>query len=57
MITYVKSVSIYEGTIIYVVLKLSTVDDKVLDGTAADDTEESPRLNTFFIIIHLQSAT
>ena len=57
MICLEHSVSIYEGAVIHVVLKLSTVDDKVLDGTTADNAEESPSLNAFIFIVHLKCTT
>ena len=48
---------IEERAVIHVVLQFRTIDDKVLDGAAAHNAEESPRLCGLLVVIEIKRAS
>ena len=48
---------IEERTVIHVVLKLRTVNDDILNGAAADHTEESPCLGGIILCVKIKRTT
>ena len=53
----VHGLLIEERAVIHVVLQFRTIDDKVLDGAAADHAEESPRLCGLVVVIEIKRTT